>query len=506
MKRVVFQTMLFTAYPVISLYSANLHQTLLSDIFLPLSVILPVSLLLLFLLNRFLKNLNLSGLIVSTSFLLVFLYGPLRKISKGIPIIKDYLTGGFLSILISTVLLILIICYLKNRKKLGFIYRFFKILALILIIMPLFPILTYYFNNLSLRVSNGKNNALKIPAGAKNNNPPDIYYFILDRYAGASTLSDYFQFDNTPFLSSLESKGFYVNNDSWANYHSSAHSISSSLNMKYLDFDKVSGDFNQKDWNPVYKLIQNHLVGRNLHKLKFQYIHFGSWWWPTSKNNLADRNVKLGLLSEFSSVLISNTVINPLADSFNLPLIDSRYNQWRRINYQFNELKKIPFIKSPTFVFAHLIIPHEPFVFNADGSFLKSDDEVKLDLKTKYVNQVLFVNGKLTDFINRVFATEKNSIIIFQADEGPYPDSYEKNKNTYNWKDVNPADIKTKMSILNVVYLPDGNYSNFKKTNSPVNTFRIIFNQYFGFDYPLLSDRYFMGNMQNPYDLMEIKK
>jgi hypothetical protein len=41
---------------------------------------------------------------------------------------------------------------------------------------------------------------------------------------------------------------------------------------------------------------------------------------------------------------------------------------------------------------------------------------------------------------------------------------------------------------LLAVYLPDQSYKKFYPSISPVNTFRIIFDQYFGADYTLLPD------------------
>ncbi|MBW1933532.1 MAG: hypothetical protein JRI56_11115, partial [Deltaproteobacteria bacterium] len=42
--------------------------------------------------------------------------------------------------------------------------------------------------------------------------------------------------------------------------------------------------------------------------------------------------------------------------------------------------------------------------------------------------------------------------------------------------------------ILNAMYLPGMDYSEISPAISPVNTFRLIFNHYFGADYPLLED------------------
>ena len=65
---------------------------------------------------------------------------------------------------------------------------------------------------------------------------PDIYYIIFDRYPRADSLKDFYDFDNSEFISYLETKGFYVASESNANYLKTAHSLASSLNVDYLSF------------------------------------------------------------------------------------------------------------------------------------------------------------------------------------------------------------------------------------------------------------------------------
>jgi hypothetical protein len=40
--------------------------------------------------------------------------------------------------------------------------------------------------------------------------PPDVYYFILDSYTRADLLKEAYGYDNSPFLDALRERGFYV--------------------------------------------------------------------------------------------------------------------------------------------------------------------------------------------------------------------------------------------------------------------------------------------------------
>ena len=53
---------------------------------------------------------------------------------------------------------------------------------------------------------------------AEGQTPPDIYWIILDAYTRGDILQHEFDFDNTPFLNSLQQMGFYVAECGQSNY------------------------------------------------------------------------------------------------------------------------------------------------------------------------------------------------------------------------------------------------------------------------------------------------
>lgn len=56
------------------------------------------------------------------------------------------------------------------------------------------------------------------------------------------------------------------------------------------------------------------------------------------------------------------------------------------------------------------------------------------------------------------------------------------------------------MAILNAYYLPGADPASLYAAISPVNTFRVIFNQYFGGNYPMLEDVSYYSTYQAPYN------
>jgi hypothetical protein len=106
------------------------------------------------------------------------------------------------------------------------------------------------------------------------------------------------------------------------------------------------------------------------------------------------------------------------------------------------------------------------------------------DLYTKgYVNQVQYLNKKVLSAIDTILAESKTPpIIIIQGDHGPW---------------MQPPNRR--MWILNAYYLPENN-DKLYKTITPVNTFRLVFNTYFGGKYEMLKDVSYFSPVPKIYD------
>ena len=59
-------------------------------------------------------------------------------------------------------------------------------------------------------------------------------------------------------------------------------------------------------------------------------------------------------------------------------------------------------------------------------------------------------------------------------------------------------------SILNAYYMPQGKTDLLYPAITPVNSFRVIFNTYFGTNYRLLPDQTYYSPLVNPYDFIDI--
>jgi hypothetical protein len=115
----------------------------------------------------------------------------------------------------------------------------------------------------------------------------------------------------------------------------------------------------------------------------------------------------------------------------------------------------------------------------------------------QYRDQVIYLNQRIQEVINLILNTSgSNSIIIIQGDHGP--------GSRLKWNSREETNLQERMSIINAYYFPDLDYTQLYPGISPVNTFRIILDQYFGTDLGLLEDRSYFSLMEKPYEFMDV--
>ena len=324
--------------------------------------------------------------------------------------------------------------------------------------------------------------APKLPPGLTASPPahrPDVYYIILEEYGGVNALQDTFGYDNTPFLNFLSSKGFYVAPDSVTNYPRTEMSVASSLNLRYLSFLTKRYGTNTGDNAPLIHMMQHPDAGVLMKELGYDFIQLGSWWKPTKFSPTADHNVTASSLSEFSRLMFGTTALTRVTDN------DFLKDAWKITRFQFNELTQLDRFPGPRFVFAHIICPHDPLVFAPNGSFVSAEQAAEHTRAENYINQLAYVNTRVeqvvTDLLNRPQA--ERPVIVIQSDEGPYPGAP-----TMWTPDPDDQIAQQKFDILNAYYFPGASTSKLYPTITPVNTFRVLLDTYFGANLGVLPD------------------
>ncbi len=342
-----------------------------------------------------------------------------------------------------------------------------------------------------------------VPAPAPAARTPDVYYLVFDRYGDDDTLRAN-GVDPEPLYGWLEDRGFYVARESRSNYLKTILSLTSSLNMSYLDGIAAAEGPQSGNWLPVYDWMAGHRVGGFLRSRGYDYVHLGSWYWPTRDNPQATRSfnyyetVPRPIMRLFDSVLM-----DPLQRAFE-PALSHRWQQWSRTTRQVDDLIRIVPDPGPKFVFLHLLIPHPPHVFERDGTYVTLDEESRRSREENYANQVHAANRIIQRLVERILsASAEPPVIIIQSDEGPYPPGTE--ALDYEWRTASREQLLEKTGILNAYHLPCGGKDDLYPHITPVNSFRVVFNSCLGAELPLLPDRvYRHGSDIRPYALEDV--
>ena len=507
MKRtLILHPFIVAIFPTLALYTYNTQELSLSELVAPFAITLALATLMLLSTWLLLRNINKAALVVSLFLALVYSTAHIFTLTGWLGIDRPYL-GGVLLLLIWA-LLYPYLLYLIARTS-----RFLRYPTIILnvatVVMLLISVVRVGIYESQRMGSNGSlsdsQSELQLDV-SQHETPPDIYYIVLERYANASTLAEVYDFDNSDFLNYLTEQGFYVASESNANYLRTSESLASSLNMEYIDYmDEESSDL-----LPLNEKLENNALQRLLKSAGYEFIHVGSWWGPLRENEYADANINYCVRTNmFSEYVLTSTM--PYTVCAELGIIDDlTMRQWKRTGFEFDELAKIPneYEGTPTFTFAHLMISHAPYVFDGDGSYLPPEEANQRSNRDNYVNALTVTNRMVMDLVDKLKSTsEVPPIIILQADEGPYPERYRAGDRTFRWEQATDMELKEKMGILNAYYLPGVDYSDPRLYPSitPVNSFRLVFDLYFGTKLgPLDDSSYVYANYSRPYKFLDI--
>jgi hypothetical protein len=433
------------------------------------------------------------------------------------------LTGGsvqdkiFMPIWLGLFLIPVVLSF-SFRSRLDNVTRVLNVSALVLVLIPLSSlILNAAGENRSgiMGAAPKMFDQMSLSSSAPNATEyPDIYYLIFDRYADSRTLNDIYKHDNSEFLDHLGGLGFYIADRSRANYTKTAHSLASSLNLRHLTYLSELIGPGSSDWKPLYPLLQDHEVARFLKAHGYRYIHLGSWWEPTRNNVHADENfdaITSLLLADVSLNEFEWLLIEPMLPNRLMSLaLSGRGGQFVRVQQTFKKLVALQRHAAPLFVFAHMLVPHDPFVFFPDGRYKTGVEADSLTRDKNYIDQLDYTNREIKELVHELLKKEPQPIIVIQSDEGPFPIRYSANLNNFDWREATVEELRQKFRILNAIYFPDRGYNDLYEDVTPINTFRIIFNRYFGQNLPLLPDtsysHYSGDDLYSFFDVTEVTK
>ena len=479
-----------SAYPVLTLLATNAGQVDPDAGVRPLLASVLFGGLLYFILWLFFRQVHKAAFLTTLWLALFFSYGHVY-----IYLEEKYPDSKYtLWLAVGWIVLFVIALFWATRPKLTFVSAAATLntVALALLVMSVWQIIP--------EVQPRSAHALALPDAPIQTDlvrpapPPDVYLFLLDSYGRADLLKQAYGFDISDFLNGLEERGFFVAECSQSNYVRTEISMASALNMQYLQ--DLSEKFEPENTGRrlLWDSLKHNAVRYNFESMGYETITFetGFEWLniEDSDHFMSPPPVSSGM-TEFESLFLRTTLARYAqdwgwVDPDHLLGVVHR----DRFNHAFNSIDDIARMPQPTFAYVHLISPHPPFVFDANGNptyppdFWNEQRVYPANLYKKgYVNQAQFLNKKLLQAVDTI-QTESDAppIIIIMGDHGPWLQPKEK-----------------RMWILAALYLP-GHEDKLYPTITPVNFFRLVFNSYFGGKYDMLEDVSYFSPVPKLYD------
>jgi hypothetical protein len=160
----------------------------------------------------------------------------------------------------------------------------------------------------------------------------------------------------------------------------------------------------------------------------------------------------------------------------------------------------------PSFVLAHLVLPHEPFLYNADCShrdpYWPANAGMLGDEKANqaYLDQIACVNRKVAVLVDSILVRSRRPpVILLQSDHGhgrlgrlpelQYVDAYR---------------LKERMAAFTAYLLPGLAAGSVGDSITPVNAIRLVLRHYFGADLPSVDDVSYWSSEDRPLDFTRI--
>lgn len=290
---------------------------------------------------------------------------------------------------------------------------------------------------------------------------PNVYLIIVDSYGSPAILDRLYGFHD-PLPSDLKERGFYVAENKFSNYDNTLPSISSILNMKYINDVYMIGVSENVKYERQKELINNPEVAKVFKSMGYK-VHFVNS--PTTEKSY-----------NFISSYLSTTILKPLQKSrhYYQSILDSIE--------MFNKTIDLTDSVDSNLLYYHLDIPHAPFVFDSNCDYSSRKLFESSFGAEGYINQVKCARIFLLSIIDRLIEVNNGqSIILVTADHGP-PLGVAGNP---------IGETGDRLGILSAVYSKGCQDKNIINEVSPVNYFKKILIECFSNKLEYVPDKYY---------------
>lgn len=341
---------------------------------------------------------------------------------------------------------------------------------------------------------------------------PNLYVIVLDAYARQDKLQEIYGFDNSPFLGALTERGFFVAKNSHSNYCYTCMSIPVLLNMAYPEDIPLQKNINTLTPLWAKETITQNATASYLKALGYRFIAINSgclFTEPRDAQMQYSPYAKGSLLAFFTSPISYLEML--LIDRTALRVVQwdstAQYDQHRdNLRHAVESLSAAADQPGPKFVFAHILCPHFPYVFDNKGKAIRSkakftmeenlseDNSNKAETKQQYKQQLEFISTKTLQQLDLILQKDPTALVVVLSDHG--------SRYKFHQSDLAKIDVEECFSNLVAIRIPKADLSGHDDI-SVVNVLRLVLKTQFDPTIPLLPNRMFFVHSGNATEVTQ---
>jgi hypothetical protein len=246
---------------------------------------------------------------------------------------------------------------------------------------------------------------------------PNVYVILLDGYPRQDSLIDYFDFDNRPFLEALADRGFDVAEQSSSPYQSTIMVVPTMMHMRPLE-ELLGAPWDASDTQ--HRHLWQLLNQAPVHDA-YQSAGYTTYSIVSSAEALDWRTADVVLESpwpsRFEDYLVGYGILRPIvpfAAMDRAEILDAFTHLESSVG------------TSRRFVFAHIMSPHNPYVFAADGGPAERCGHECANhvgppnpmLADRFLGQLRWLNGRVIEAVDHIVDADPEAIVILFSDHG----------------------------------------------------------------------------------------
>lgn len=453
-------------YPLLFLYFQNIGELNLNNILQTLIYIIVITSVIFFIINLLVKSNSLSSLFTSAMAIIFFNYS---YFEKGVQLL-DYRIRYWHIVPSLLLFFIVLIILFHGYGENDIVNNMCKIISLVFSLLIVFNFVLSVNTIITKINSTPENDSVRdLTMEVSNaNDLPNVYYILLDEYASFEFIKKYYDYDNSEFQKFLSNKKFNISMNSYNDSILTATIMSNihALDYKYTDKTPQTIRMEGRKNSSIFSLMK-----QKGYKTKFVDTD------NINNENTIPSDIKFTFSGSpqvgWSKFLWENTILYPLQKTN----LNSRA---QLINSAFVFTENSEYANG-LFTHAHIVCPHELFVFDQNGNEISPKDSSNYEDKRFYLDQFIYTTKKLEDILSNIISREPECIIILQSD---HSSRFQFDQDLWKKYGVQEHDVK---NILNAVYYQGKTFEEFYGKGA-VNTMRIVLSKLLNVDLPLVEE------------------